>query len=153
MMVSCMCILSVSIGGVIGFGRVVDFPIATRIWIAVFSFILAFLGFYHTVRNQKTLHIDISALGQLRLMEVNVSHNSCQEKNRPYVIEDRDVVRLLKDSTIWSNLMLLRLQAGDGKITVVPVLHDCVSRDGFRALSVACRWLVARNSPDEHKNL
>jgi toxin CptA len=153
MMAGGMCMIIVAVAGMIAFGQVGDLSVAMRTSIAVSSFFLAFFGFYHTARNRKTLHIDISGLGQLRLTEVNASIGTCQEQNWPHVQSQGDVVRLLKDSTIWSNLLLLRLQAENGKITVVTVLPDCVSRDSFRALSVACRWLAAHSSPAEHKNL
>jgi len=48
-------------------------------------------------------------------------------------------------------MLLLRLQADNGDKWVVPILTDCVSRDEFRALSVACRWIAAHNDSADHK--
>lgn len=141
-------------GAMLGLGQVGDLPDAARFPLAVFSVFLAFFGFYHTLRHQKTLHIDISGTGQLRLTSLkNDVIGSCQKKNWPHVKENGEVVRLLSDSTIWPHLLLLRLQAENEKITVLPVLPDCVSRDSFRALSVACRWIATHNKPAEHSNL
>jgi hypothetical protein len=137
----------------VGFGKVGDLPLPIQLSLGIFSVFLAFFGFYHTVRHQKTHHIDISGVGQLRVTKVDASTSSCQEKNWPHVKDHGEVCRLLKDSTIWPHLLLLRLQADNGKMIVVPVLPDCVSRDSFRALSVACRWIAAHNNSAEHKNL
>jgi toxin CptA len=130
-----------------------ELPPLSRLLIAFFGFFLAFFGFYHTARNRKALHIDISGTGQLRVKEMASFAGSCQEQNWPHVNDDVEVVRLMGDSTIWPHLLLLRLQSEGGEIKVVRVLHDSISRDGFRALSVACRWIAAHNSPRDHKNL
>lgn len=153
MMVGTMCAGTAFMGAMLGLGQVGDLPNAARFSLAIFSVFLAFFGLYHTVRHQKTLHIDISSTGQLRLTRLNDAISSCRKKNWPHVKEKGEVVQLLSDSTIWPHLLLLRLQAENEKITVLPVLPDCVSRDSFRALSVACRWIAAHNKPAEHKNL
>lgn len=153
MMVGAMCTGIAFMGAMLGLGQVGELPNIARFSLGIWSVFLAFFGFYHTVRHQKTLHIDISSTGQLRLTGLNDATGSCQEKNWPHVKEKSEVVRLLSDSTIWPHLLLLRLQAENEKITVVPVLPDCVSRDSFRALSVACRWIAAHNKPAEHKIL
>jgi toxin CptA len=82
----------------------------------------------------------------LRLYKVDVPVTTCHEKKWPHVKGNGEVMTLLHDSTIWTNLLLLRLQAAGGKITVVRVLPDCVSQESFRALSVACRWIAAQNN-------
>jgi toxin CptA len=153
MMVCTMCIGTVLAGSMLILGKIGGLTFPFRTSLGIFIVFLGFIGFCHTVRHQKNLHIDISGVGQFRLSKVDASVGSCQEKNWPHVKENGDVFRLLPDSTIWPHLLLLRLQADTGKITVIPVLPDCVSRDSFRALSVACRWIAAHNNPAEHKNL
>jgi toxin CptA len=140
----CLAILSAT--SLIGLGVVGELPPAIRFLIFIFGAFTALLGFYHTVRNQKTLHIDISGTGRFQLYEIDVSTSTCHEKKWPHVKDKGEVMTLLHDSTIWTNLLLLRLQAAGGKITVVRVLPDCVSRESFRALSVACRWIAAQNN-------
>jgi hypothetical protein len=151
--VCALCLGILFIGAMVGFGLVGDLPVQIRLALAIFSVFLACFGVCHTVRNQNALHIDISGVGQLRLTRADASIGSCQEKNWPHVKRHGEVVRLLKDSTIWPHLLLLRLQTDSGKITVIPVLPDSVSRDAFRALSVACRWIAAHNNSAEHKIL
>jgi hypothetical protein len=104
---------------------------------------MAFFGFYHGVRHRKTLHIDISGAGQIRVAE-EVSFSPCEREVDPHLKPNGTVVEMLDDSTLWPGLLVLRLRAGDGRVTVVPILLDCVSKDAFRALSVACRWVAAR---------
>lgn len=112
---------------------------------------LSVFGFYHGVRHRKILHIDITGAGQVRLIEVG-SVGPCTNTKWPHVETYGAVVALLKDSTIWPNMLLLRLQAENGKITTVPILPDSVSRDSFRALSVACRWIATRSESQELKS-
>lgn len=121
--------------------------------LAAFSFLafLALFGFYHGIRHRKPLHIDIAGNGQLRLTEVHVG-GTCRTENRLHVRGSAKVVRLVADSTIWPQLLLLRLRTDDGKIVTVPVLPDCVSPDSFRALSVACRWIAAHNDSAGRKD-
>jgi toxin CptA len=145
-----LCFGIAFVGFMIGFGKVGDLSMPMRLALAFFSVFLACFGVCHTVRNQNQIQLDISGVGQLRVTKIDVSIGSCQEKNWPHV-KDGEVVRLSEDSTIWPHLLLLRLQADNGKMTVVPVLPDSVSRDGFRALSVACRWIAAHNNSTEHK--
>jgi len=153
LMVAAMCAMTMSIGLTVLFAPLGELPQAMRFAAAVFTFFLAFFGFYHTARNRKALQLDISGTGQIRITEKTARARTCQAENWPHVTERGMPVRLLKDSTIWSNLLLLRLQAETGETTVVPILPDSVSRDGFRALSVACRWIAAHDGPSEQKNL
>lgn len=104
---------------------------------------MAFFGFYHGVRHRKTLHIDISGSGQIRIAE-EVPSNPCGSEGSPHLKPNGMVVEMQDDSTLWPGLLVLRLRAGDGRMTVVPILQDCVSKDAFRALSVACKWIAAR---------
>lgn len=151
-LVCLMCGGTIFVAVISGFGIIGGLPVATGICVALFTVFLAVFGFYHTVRHQKNLHIDISGTGQIRLIKVAAA-GSCQEKNWPHVKRDSELVRLLPDSTIWPHLLLLHLQSDDGQVTVVPVLPDCVSRDCFRALSVACRWIAVHGTPAEYQNL
>ena len=150
--VAAMCAAVSAIGVLIASASIGELAVTTRFVLALSCLFLAFFGFYHTVRNRKAHHIDISGNGQIRLGEAGARNASCQERNRPHLSdlnEGAQAVRLLKDSTIWPGMLLLRLQAADERVTVVPILPDCVSRDEFRALSVACRW-CATHSESEH---
>lgn len=139
-----------AIGLLSGLGLIGNLTDAVRATVAISSFFPAFFGFYHIVRNRKVLHIDITSLGQIRLREIDVGI-SCQTQKRPHVNGLGRMVQLSQDSTIWPQLLLLRFQADTGETVVMPILPDCVSRDGFRALSVACRWIAAHNYSDDHK--
>lgn len=143
-LVSIMCAGTAIIGVAIACDAIGDLSLALRISIGAAIIFLAVFGFYHGTRHQKILHIDISGAGQFRLAEVG-SAGPCTNTNWPHVGSHGAVVALLRNSTIWPHMLLLRLQADNGKITVVPILPDSVSRDSFRALSVACRWIVTRN--------
>ncbi|WP_158590398.1 flagellar hook-length control protein [Noviherbaspirillum cavernae] len=145
-----VCASVIAAGSMISLGVIGNLSALPRGVIAVFSFFPALFGFYHTVQNRKAIHIDISGIGQVRLKELSASIGSCQEPNWPHV-NSSVPVRLLQDSTLWSQLLLLRLQTDNGTVVVVSILPDCVSRDEFRALSVACRWIAAHKSSADQK--
>jgi hypothetical protein len=97
----------------------------------------------------KSLRIDISEHGQITVTEDKTCTNrSGQAKTDESSQQDHAVttlVKLLPDSTIWPNLLLLRLQAEDRKVRNVLILRDCMGTEDFRGLSVACRWIAAHN--------
>jgi toxin CptA len=142
-MVGVLCAGVGMIGAVIAFAYSAELPLLARTLVVVFSAFAAVFGFYHDGGSRKPLHIDISGSGQFRLTEAS-SADTCKQTNRPHLNKAGEVFRLLENSTIWPHLLLLRLQDDSGKITTLPILPDCVSRDCFRALSVACRWIAAR---------
>lgn len=131
------------IGAVIAFAYSTELSLLTRTLIVAFTAFAAVFGFYHDGESRKPIHIDISGAGQFRLTEASAA-DTCKQTNRPHLNNHVEVFRLLEHSTIWPHLLLLRLQDDSGKITTLPILPDCVSRDCFRALSVACRWIAAR---------
>lgn len=147
-LVCAMSAMAISIGFAIVVGYVGELVLLVRLAIFSSLFFLVLFGFYHGAWHRKPLHIDISGDGQLRLTKVHVT-GSCKPVNCPHVPGSTQVVRLLKDSTIWPQLLLLRLQDDGGKITNLVVLPDCVSRKSFRALSVACRWIAAHNNTEK----
>jgi hypothetical protein len=126
----------------IGLAGVGELPFYPRLSIAGGCLFAALSGFYCTVRQRKTFHIDISGIGQIRLME----YSGVASPSRLSGQDGGETVRLMPDSTIWPYLLLLRLQIGGNRITVLPILRDCVAAEEFRTLSVACRWIAAQNN-------
>ncbi len=147
-MVSTMSAIVLAIGASIGIGWIGDLPNVSRFFVDILSIFLEYFGFYHGVCHRKTIHIDISGVGQLRLTKVS-AEGPCTDTNWPHVRKNGEVCHLLKDTTIWPHLLLLRLQAESGKITSLVILPDCVSKDSFRALSVACRWIAGQSNPKQ----
>ena len=143
-----MAVLTAAIGIVIIAGGVGDLNLMHRALVGVLPVFMAFFGFYHGVRHRKTLHIDIAGTGQIRIAKAALT-GPCGEANSPHLRTDWKLVEMLDNSTLWPNLLVLRLRAEDGSIMVVPILLDSVSKDAFRALSVACRWIAARGG-DHH---
>jgi len=144
-MVAATAAMTGVIGLAVGLGFIGDLTAFTRLSTGAFLVILAFFGFYHGIRHRKTIHIDISGAGQIRLTKMN-RIRPCANENWPHVGDSAEVVQILSDSTIWSHLLLLRLQTEAGRVTILPILPDSVPRDSFRGLSVACRWIAAHNN-------
>jgi toxin CptA len=139
-----MALIAVCVSLAIGAGQIGDLPTLLRALLSALVFFLASFGFYHGMRCRKTIQLDISGTGQIRLLNAGVKP-SCSATIRPHVREIGEVVRLMDNSTIWPYMLLLRLRSDAGRTTVVPVFPDSVDREAFRALSIACRWISVQN--------
>ena len=93
---------------------------------------------FSLLKNRNSHRIDISGVGQIRLTVYQVMPEGG-------VCADGILVTLMAGSTLWPDLLLLHLRAGDGAVVVLPVLPDSVGAELFRPLSVACRTIAARN--------
>lgn len=91
--------------------------------------------------RRKSVRIDVTGIGQIRLVDTSPHAHAASTMPSAGSVE---VVQLLRDSTFWSSLMVLRLQSGSGRVTVLTILPDSMERGAFHALSVACRWIAAR---------
>jgi toxin CptA len=117
----------------------------------LFSACLATAGVLQVFRSIKTFHLDISGIGQIRLTQYSGVSDFADRKSSPLDEGDAAVVQLMKESTLWPHLLMLRLKSEHGAVFTVPVLPDGVSGDGFRELSVACRWIAARAADTENQ--
>lgn len=143
-LVCTMTLIALCVTIAIGLGHVGELSKSVRWLLSSLLLFLAFFGFYHGIRCRKTIQLDISGTGQIRLLKVR-GQSSCTVGKRPHVKEIGELVRLMEDSTIWPRLLLLRFRSKGGSLTVVPILPDSVDKESFRALSVACRWISTRN--------
>lgn len=83
----------------------------------------------------KVRRIDISGLGQLRLtVQQGIGAGAARV----------ELAELLRGSTVWPGLMLLRLRRADGRVGALALLPDSVESGQFRCLSVAIRNIAAR---------
>lgn len=139
-----MVLIAVCVAAGIGSGQIGTLPLAVRALLSSLVFFLASFGFYHGMRCRKTIQLDISGTGQIRLLKAE-GKPSCTAAIRPHVREIGEVVRLMDNSTIWQHMLLLRLGSESGRTTVVLVFPDSVDRETFRALSIACRWISVQN--------
>jgi len=144
-LVGAICLGSALIGIVIGFGRVGELAPAMRYALAGACVIIGFGVFYYAMRAGKAHHIDISGIGQMRLAETTAVADPASNNARPDSLHVSEVVSLKDDSTLWPFLLVLRLENQEGRARTVIVLPDSVDRAGFRALSVACRWIFAHS--------
>jgi toxin CptA len=142
------CLVTVAVGLTVAFGALGELTPPVRACISTVCIFIGFFGFYHGIRYRKNIQLDISGAGQLRIADAYIAA-TCMSGKWPHVQTNGEVVRLLKNSTIWPNLLLLRLQHSNGKTITLPILPDCVSRDSFRALSVACRWIATHGNFQE----
>ena len=97
------------------------------------------------LRSRKAFRIDITGIGQIRLVDTSLV---AEAELTSASAGNGEVVQLLRGSTFWSSLMVLRLQSGSGRTTVLIILPDSMDCGAFRSLSVACRWIAASSSRD-----
>ncbi|WP_167081674.1 protein YgfX [Massilia aquatica] len=113
---------------------------AAGVWTAVSAgacALAAMLAWSASRQGEKRRRIDISGLGEIRLTV---------QQSLGAVPAQADVLQLLPGSTIWPHSLLLLLGSPTGKrITVQLIWPDSVSREQFRALSVAVRAIAGRD--------
>ena len=107
---------------------------------------------YRALRPTKSFVIDVSGTGAIRLhhtgqVAADAGHSVSNDQ------QGGEVVQLLKDSTLWSSMMLLRLRLANGRVVVIPVLSDAMSADSFRHLSIACRWIIRQDTSHHVKGI
>lgn len=111
---------------------------------------VSIISFYYILRRRKTLWIDISGIGQIRLNEYTVLDNAT--KSDQFLSArgiNGELVLLKEGSILWPMLLILFVEYENGRKVVLHILPDCVSSDIFRALSVACRWIAAHNHAEK----
>ena len=138
-----------------------------RFCVISFAFLLLFIGIY--IANLKTLsllnqsvlialccfaawrsflfnqkiaktswRIHIDGHGQLRC------HSTAQAED-----VFGDVVKLVAGTTLWTQALFLRLHNQEKNVNInLVILSDALSKDEFRRLSVACKWIVAHAESD-----
>ena len=114
--------------------------------LALVCVVAAVRMFYSALTLRKSLVIDVSGTGAVRLHHTGrvAADIGCSVSDHQHGSE---VVQLLKDSTLWSSMLLLRFRSVKGQVIVIPVLPDSMSAEAFRTLSIACRWIVRQDSP------
>lgn len=133
LLVMCICIGVVA--ALIGADLAGCYSPGARTMIVGGGIVCPFFAIYHEWRKRRTLKIDISGIGQIRIKQ--------NDLGRQKQAAQWQQVRLSKATTIWHGAMFLVLGANDGSRTTLCILPDCVSCEEFRSLSVACRWIVA----------
>lgn len=146
LLVGGMSVILLGIAALVITGFIGSLSLLVRIFLAGICASVAIAVFLREKRKTKYV-IHISGVGQIRLRTESNSEHA--------VVGDAEgeIVHLLPASTIWSGLLLLHLQNDRQQRTVVTVLPDAVSAESFRALLVACRWIVLRHADASKSNI
>lgn len=145
-MVGAICVGSISIGLAVALGWSSELGMAVRLVVGGACICAGICGLSYATWTRKVHHIDISGIGQIRLVETTAVAEPAFCNYPPDSLRVGEVVSLMDDSILWPFLLLLRLQTEDKQIKTVIVLPDNIEHAKFRALSVACRWIGARSS-------
>ncbi|WP_034292070.1 protein YgfX [Herbaspirillum sp. RV1423] len=130
------------IGVIFAFALVGQLSFVFRISLAAACVVTATLAFWLVLRNRKAVWLHISGTGQIRLVE----HHATVRVKAGSQVMSGGLAQLLAGSTVWPNLLLLRLKLENGRVRTIPVLPDSVPKETFRALQVACRWVASHNN-------
>lgn len=100
-------------------------------FIAVCTF-AAWLSFIYAQRHAKTQwHLNIDGKGQLHCQA------DSSAESRPF--------KLVTGTTLWAQALFLRLHNSEDNLQMnLVILPDALSKDEFRRLLVACKWIIAR---------
>ena len=111
-------------------------------WIVASLFVLAGIFLVcRCLRSRKTLCIDISGNGQIRLQEYRGYRSGAARDKADLAVAGGEVLAMAENSIIWSWLLILCLVSDSGRIVRVPVFFDSMKPGEFRALYTTCRWL------------
>ena len=129
-------------GMLISQGKTGNFDTVTRQLLALIMCLTAFSLIFIYFRSRKTLLIDISGNGQIRLKEYrrSVSKPSSEDVRSSAFTETWE---LSENSTVWPTFMILQLQAENGKKAKVIICRDCLKKGQFKSLYASVRWIEA----------
>lgn len=127
------------------FGQVGGLSLTVRSLVAVPCVACGSYVFFRTLKSGKIYKIQISGSGQIRLAGLPAGEGSEPGEG--------ELVELLPDSTLWPGLLLLRLQNAVRQTHNVVILPDSVTPDSYRALLVACRWIVMRHADADKQRI
>jgi len=142
LMMAAAAIVVALIGVIFAFALVGQLSFLVRMLLAAVCVVAALLAFWLVLQNRKAVWLHISGTGQIRLVE----HHAVVRAKAGSRVMSGGLAQLLAGSTVWPNLLLLRLRLENGKVRTIPVLPDSVSKETFRALQVACRWVASHNN-------
>jgi len=140
-LMAAVALIVACIGVFLAFTLVGSLSLIFRIALAVACIFVAGAAFWMVLQNRKSVWLHISGTGQIRLVE---HHVVARTKIGGQVMRG-GLAQLLAGSTVWPNLLLLRLRLDNGQVRTIPILVDSVSQETFRALQVACRWVASHN--------
>jgi hypothetical protein len=126
-------VLLLSIGIYIGNLKTLSLP-NQSVLIALCCFAAWHSFFYNQKIAKTSWRIHIDGQGQLR----------CQPNTQAADATDSPLLNLMPGTTLWTHALFLRLHNQEQNIRMnLVVLSDALSKDEFRRLAVACKWIVA----------
>ncbi len=161
MMTLVICSGSVAIGIAVGWAEASAPPARSDALVPAILRIIAALtcvfaglqGGRRIFQCEAAFRIDISGIGQIRLVRLAVDgKGDCFRSGKIPCDASSGPLKLLPQSTLWSMLMVLRLQNEAGHIQTLLILPDTMPPTSIRMLSVACLWIAAHNIPAGSEN-
>ncbi len=125
---------------VVLFGQNAGTGMMEKISVLVISLAAIFAGI-SLCKQRTTYRLDISGVGDIRLISLPGTREQSLANSGSSPEQGRF---LAPGSLITPMLLVLRLADSYDNINTLLVFPDSVSRDAFRRLAIACRWLVVQ---------
>lgn len=123
-------------------GRIGTFGAITRQLLALLMFLAFFFLLFSCFRSRKTLWIDISGNGQIRLQEYKRSFSKPSSEDKVSA-SSNETWELSENSTVWPACLILQLRAESGKRARILIFQDSVKKEQFKSLYTSIRWIEA----------
>ncbi len=135
-------------------GQVGELVIPQRIALALLPAMVAAAAVRLLCQTKRLRRLDISGSGQIRLSSpVELVSAGCGGTSAATELDLPGLCQLVAGSALLRSLLILRLQQKSGHIITLVIFRDSVSKDGFRRLSVAFRWIATQNYGSREKFL
>lgn len=125
-----------------GLGKLGHFVDIVRQLLSLLMILTSFFLVFSYFRSRKTLRIDISGNGQIRMKEYRRSVSKPSSED-PASSALSDIWQLSENSTIWPTCLILQLKAEGGKTARVLICPDSVKKEQFKSLYTSIRWIEA----------
>ena len=133
----CLCLL-IAAAELIKAGD--EISLAMRFTVVSTAFVAAVLCASQLCKGQIDWDIFVTGTGEIHLAASSRQTIECDSPTKASL----NKCILAPGSLITTVLLVLRLADNHGKIKTLLVFPDSVSKDAFRRLSIACRWIAAQ---------
>jgi len=121
-------------------GKLTTLPVLNQFALIAICCFAAWRSFLYSQKiAQASWRIHIDGQGKLR----------CQPTEEVGDVLNKNPLTIMAGTTLWTNALFLRLHNREKNIRLnLVVLPDALSKNEFRRLSVACRWIIAHTESD-----
>lgn len=117
--------------GLMPTGKIGAFAFGSSYWIPLVLVVLALCLIFKWYRMPAGYRLSVTADSHFHIMP---------DTQHPVDADTQEQWEMLADSTIWTSVIILRLQTESGRKKTLVIFPDAVEADAFRNLYTACNW-------------